>query len=124
MADVKGKWVFLSGPMTGYPDWNREAFARAEEALYAAGAEWVFNPAQDAPRSGFDPYGHEYWMACALHELTTLPQHRGDSGFSPVYDMLVQLPGWEGSGGAMDEFSVALAIGIECADLSEVVDDG
>lgn len=121
MTSVDGKFVFLSGPMTGLPNWNKEAFARAEARLYEAGATWVYNPAQDAPKTDFDPYGHEYWMAEALHELTKLPQHRGDSGFSPVYDMLVRLPGWEDSEGAMTEFAVACACGIPAFDLAEVV---
>ena len=123
MAGVDGKFVFLSGPMSGIEDWNRKAFARAEAELYELGAEYVFNPAQDAPKTDFDPYGHGYWMACTLHELTKLPQHRGDSGFSPVYDLLVRLPGWEDSEGAMTEFAVACACGIEACDLHEVTAD-
>ena len=112
MIGIEGKSVFLSGPMTGLPKWNKEAFAKAEERLYELGAEWVFNPATDAPKTDFDPYGHDYWMACTLHELTTLPQHYGDSGFSPVYDMLALLPGWEASKGARVECEVAHAIGL------------
>ncbi|MBR2684047.1 MAG: DUF4406 domain-containing protein [Atopobiaceae bacterium] len=121
MIGIEGKNAFLSGPMTGLPKWNKEAFAKAEERLYVLGAEWVFNPATDAPKTDFDPYGHDYWMACTLHELTTLPHHRADSGFSPVYDVLVLLPGWEASEGARTERMVAEAIGIEIAELSEVM---
>lgn len=33
MTSVKGKSVYLSGPMTGMPDWNRDAFMAADDKV-------------------------------------------------------------------------------------------
>lgn len=121
MIDIKGKRVFLSGPMTGRYCLNVAAFATAHARLKEAGAHWVFDPAVAYLRETDDESGrrgHAEYMRRCLNELTrpTYGQKEGTE-----YDMLVSLPGWEGSDGARTERAVAEACGIECHELSEVV---
>ena len=102
--DLDGKRIYLSGAMTGLPDWNREAFQEAATYLRNQGAR-VFNPAFNAPKCEGKP--HSVYMLRDLHELT---EHRDGR---PYYDYLVQLPGWENSRGAQVELIVAKACGLE-----------
>lgn len=37
--------IYISGPMTGYPDYNRKSFNRAERFLRSRGYRQIFNPA-------------------------------------------------------------------------------
>ena len=53
--DFKDKNVYLSGPMTGFDDWNRAEFNKFAWNLRDMGAGFVFNPAEDAPH-GEDPF--------------------------------------------------------------------
>lgn len=115
MSNVKDKAVYLSGPMTGKPDWNREAFADACWKCIDAGADDVFDPARDAPE-GDDPHTHEWWMLRSVNELT-----RREPDGSPHYDVLVQLDGWVESDGATLEHVVARDCGIEVRSIGEVV---
>lgn len=114
MADLKGMNVYLSGPMTGMLDNNRDAFAEAKRACEEAGAEFVFNPCEawghtDRPAS--------WYMAHDLHRLTECV------GDKALFDMLVQLEGWEDSDGARAEHAVAKACGISCVELEGVMQD-
>ena len=111
MRDLKGRRVYLSGPMTGLPDHNREAFYRAKRACEAAGAEIVFNPRE--------AWGHtdkpgEWYMLHDLHRLTE------STGEGPLFDTIVLLSGWTRSQGAQEEYRVAVACGIEPVELREV----
>ena len=113
--DFRGKRIYLSGPMTGYEDWNRHAFAEAEEWCYGQGAAEVFNPAKSAPL-GADYHSPAHWMLKTLHELTRYTDppewewHSTDR--SPYWDAFILLPGWERSKGACAEFECASACGI------------
>lgn len=109
---VKGKRVYLSGPMSGKPDWNRAAFAEAERACRIAGATHVFNPAASAPQ-GSDMRGRAWWMLKDVHELT----RRGEDG--PFYDLVLQLPGWEVSRGARFEQACAVVCGIDVREVGK-----
>lgn len=116
MTSVKNMRVFLSGPMTGIEHYNVEAFARAHAIVKEAGAEHVYDPAMEwLVTSGESCEGmtHADWMRRCIHELTGT-----HSLFR--YHVLVQLPGWEDSGGALVEAAVADACGIACVELSEV----
>lgn len=126
MIDVKGKRVFLSGPITGMPHHNVGAFAEAHDDLKVAGAEYVFNPALGylCQRQGLATLKtHDDYMTDCIHELTD--RRKRTQGWEDViprkYDMLVSLPGWEDSNGATKERVVAEACGIECHDLDEVI---
>ena len=109
---VKSKKVYLSGPMSGKPDWNRAAFAKAERACRIAGATFVFNPATAAPQ-GLDTRGRAWWMLKDIHELTRPGQ---DGSF---YDLVLQLPGWEISRGAKFEQACAVVCGIDVMEIGQ-----
>lgn len=102
--DLTGKYVYLSGPMTGIENWNYEQFKDASEKLLSDGAAFVFNP---AVRGVKDPKPHEYYMLVDLHELTQSYDGK------PIYDVIAMLPGWGNSQGAKLERDVAIAIGLE-----------
>lgn len=89
--------VYLSGPMTGYPDDNRPAF-RAVAARWRALGYEVLNPAETAP------------------ELRRQTYLRLDLLMALAADELVLLSGWEQSNGARLEVAVAQALGIPIRD--------
>ena len=94
---METKRCFISGPMTGYPDLNKEAFFEAEEKLKRAGFS-VFNPA----RLGLDDGGFTNQMILGI-DLTAL------SHCNYIY----QLDGWPESKGASAEWQFALSSGIK-----------
>lgn len=120
MIDVRGKRVFLSGPMTGRYHNNVAAFAVAHARLKEAGAEWVFDPAVAYLRETAEEserHDHDEYMRFCINELTR-PTYGYKDGNE--YKLLVSLPGWDGSEGATIERAVAEACGIEVCDLEEV----
>jgi hypothetical protein len=80
--------LYISGPMTGLPDFNRPAFVRAEDDLVARGYN-VWSPA-------WLPPGHdwEWYMTQCLAAL-------------PTCDGVALLPGWRYSRGANIEVAAA-----------------
>lgn len=120
MIDVRGRHVFLSGPMTGRYCYNVAAFSVAHERLNEAGAEWVYDPAVShlrETRTERERHDHEEYMRRCINELTRPKYGQRDGN---EYDLLVSLPGWEGSEGATTERAVAEACGIEACDFEEV----
>ena len=89
------KKVFISGPMTGLPNYNREEFDKAEEMLLKAGFT-VVNPA----KFGIDG-------------LTDADIARIDLNALLSCNYIYQLEGWTYSKGASAEWSVALWAGIK-----------
>lgn len=83
--------IYLSGPMTGLPDYNRPAFDELAATLRADG-KTVFNPAEVGPRESIQP--RAWYMKKDIEALL-----KSDS----VYMM----PGWESSEGARLEFEIA-----------------
>lgn len=120
MTSVKGRRVFLSGPMTGIANYNVEAFATAHAIVKECGAVSVYNPAIEYLRNNFENMTHEQCMRECLRTLTKPSLIHDDE---PFYDLMVQLPEWENSEGALTEFAVAQACGIECVELWEVTAD-
>lgn len=117
--NVRGKRVFLSGPMTGRHAYNVAEFAKAHERLNELGAERVFDHAFEWYASlahGSSTRDHGYYMRKTLAELVS-----GDLGCdAPLYDVLVTLPGWEVSDGARREVGVARSIGIPVVEYGDV----
>lgn len=90
------KAMYLSGPMTGHPDWNYPAFHNAARLLRLWGNA-VVNPAEayDGNQSlPFDVY--------LRHDLRSILQD---------CDTIVVLDGWEKSPGAVLEVAVGAALG-------------
>lgn len=87
--------VYLSGPMTGYPDHNFPAFNDAAGRLRAAGYQ-VVNPAD----AGADP------------TRTWADYLRADLYDVLAADMVAVLPGWQASRGASLEVHVAQQLGV------------
>ncbi|EBW8396109.1 DUF4406 domain-containing protein [Salmonella enterica subsp. enterica serovar Florida] len=89
----KKKVVFICGPMTGYENYNRDAFMRKEEELINCGAT-VLNPAML-------PDGLEHGQYLTITR-----------GMIRVSDAVCLLPGWENSSGARQEVVYAMRRGI------------
>lgn len=95
--------IYLAGPMTGYPDWNRAAFAEKTAELRAQG-HTVFSPAEvdinPAP-GGFlsDDLRKAFYQDMRFICLEA--------------DKIVLLPGWEKSMGARAEHATAVVLGLD-----------
>lgn len=93
--------IYISGPMTGLPDWNYPAFNEAAEFLRSKGYE-VFNPAEifegrtDLPRNEYMREDIKALLEC---------------------DTVMLLSGWEKSEGALLEADIAFEIGLPVLEL-------
>lgn len=87
--------AYIAGPVTGKPNLNRPAFARAENLLRSWGHE---------PVSPFDvsPYSPDKtWLDYMLDDIPAMLR----------CEVVVALPGWIWSRGARIEVILTLAIG-------------
>jgi hypothetical protein len=84
--------IYISGPMTGIPDYNFPAFNAAEKALLGYGV----NPAKNGLPLGLP------WATYLRADLKVLLE----------CDAVLQLPGWMDSHGARLECFVADALGM------------
>ena len=98
--------IYLAGPMTGRPEFNFPAFDRAAELLSSLG-HTVFNPAQMDRDVGFDP------SSTAVSKEFLRDALRRDLSAICDADAIAMLPGWEKSGGAMVEWSLARHLGLQ-----------
>jgi hypothetical protein len=89
------KLLYVSGPMTGKPLLNFQAFNAAAEALRRAGYA-VVNPVDLNP----DPAAE--WLACMRNDIKALVHCDG----------IALLPGWTESRGARIEAQIAEALGM------------
>lgn len=99
--NIKGKKVYLSGPIT-YCRNYKGLFMFAERIARSCDASRIFNPARQIPTN------LDYWSAmrrciAALVEC----------------DTIVMLPGWEESRGAMMEYDIAVFCGIDVCDFEK-----
>lgn len=103
--------VYLAGPMTGLPLFNFPAFDEAEARLRALGYD-VINPAQLDRDVGFDPattvVSKEFLRDALRRDLSALCDA----------DAIAMLPGWERSGGARVEWTLATHLGLYVVYLS------
>lgn len=120
MLSVSGLRVYISGPMTGIPRFNKQAFDACEKELKVRGARFVHNPAKEVPMSDSLAWPHADYMRESVYELaSSRTEGRGMTRKRNFYDLLVMLPGWESSAGAKLEREVAEAIGIEVYEWKE-----
>lgn len=96
--------IYVSGPMTGYDDFNYPAFFKAEHRLRESGYN-VINPAVfgGAHQTGLDYHG------LLRRDIRLLLECTG----------IALLPGWEDSLGASTERQVAKACGIHIGTLED-----
>jgi hypothetical protein len=103
----KKRVIYLSGPMTGYPESNYPAFREAAADLRAKGHR-VYNPAEfphNGPESTF-PIRQAFAVYCTFICLEA--------------DTIAVLPGWEKSKGAGVEVALAKNCGLDVLNASEV----
>lgn len=107
-SDLLKSPIFISGPMSGYEEWNFPAFHAAEAKLQAEGYE-VISPAREF--EGIDPesVSWEDCMRIAMRHLTDAKT-------------LVVLPFWSDSRGAMLEVLNAKKLGMRIIDHETGID--
>ena len=100
VGESKRETVYISGPMSGLPDFNYPAFDAKSDEL--CDRYWVRNPAWIL---GGDSWTWQHWMRAAL-------KMQMDA------DVVHMLPGWRKSRGARIERRLALILGqrVEGAD--------
>lgn len=95
--------IYISGPMTGLPEFNYPSFFAAEADLQALGYR-VENPARNKPPQANPTW--DDWMREAINQLRRC-------------DGVALLPGWIGSRGARCEIAEAKSIGARVMALSD-----
>ena len=98
------KRVYLSGPMSGRPEFNFPAFHAAASALRAKGFE-VANPAE------IEPTGEKTWANCMKADIKALCD----------CCTVALLPGWEDSKGANIEARLAIQLGMRVVEFETLV---
>ncbi len=100
----KNAAIYISGPMTGYPEYNYPAFIAAEEKLRKLGYVNIINPAKiDHPDTD--------WNNCIRRAIVALMGA----------DTVVLLPKWTHSRGANIEMVLAASLGMSLIDYSSLV---
>ncbi|MDZ5602549.1 DUF4406 domain-containing protein [Pseudomonas sp. RP23018S] len=105
LIEVKvARRVYISGPMTGLPEFNYPAFNAAASELRAAGAH-VENPAENPTPPCGSWLGY---MRLAVEQVSRC-------------DYVVTLPGWDESRGARVEVELARGLGLPVKSLPEFI---
>jgi hypothetical protein len=94
------KRIYISGPMTGRPGLNFNAFHAAAAVLRQYGHE-VINPADLNPDPGMS------WGECMRKDIAALV----------TCDEIVMLPGWQESRGASLEHDIATRLGMRVREM-------
>ena len=100
--------VYVSGPMTGYPEFNYPAFEDACKRLRAVGYE-VVSPHEVNPADGTE-HSWEWYLRRDIIALMDC-------------DNIVVLPGWEQSKGARVETELGGVLGMSVLPLASLVED-
>lgn len=97
--------IYIAGPMTGYPEFNRHAFQEIADKFQQQGFE-VFNPAveqEQIPLEGTTGFEKMPDLKAIIRKDV-----EGILGCDEIY----MLQGWEKSTGAKAEHAVAMWLGI------------
>ena len=96
--------VYIAGPMTGYPDYNKPAFYQAENYLRAQGHRFIRSP--------------------VVHEASLPYKTLIDLGLKVLKDcdVIFMLTGWYKSRGARLEHLYAVTVGLEIIYQDEIQD--
>lgn len=86
--------IYIAGPMTGYPGWNKVRFASAEINLSDNG-HTVLNPARHIPFRNPEKITHAQYMKIAFAMIDAC-------------DTIYLLDGWRDSKGATQEYKYAV----------------
>lgn len=95
--------IYISGPMTGLPEFNYPAFNEAEKRLNEAGGFTVLNPAS---RGGAGTKSYDWFI-------------RQDIKLLAEADAIALLPGWEKSRGATLETYIGTFLEMEVRTLED-----
>ena len=99
--------IYISGPMTGYPDFNRPTFNVAARLLF----KWTDGDAIANPAAA-DLGPTATWADYMRVHLVTI---------ATEVDRVVTLPGWDKSRGAQLEVHVARELGIRVDEWADVI---
>ncbi|CAB4218493.1 Protein of unknown function DUF4406 [uncultured Caudovirales phage] len=99
--------IYLSGPMTNYPEFNYPAFNAKAAELRAFGYD-VINPAESL--SGETHHSYTDYLRRDIESVLEC-------------DLVVLLDGWEKSAGSHLEVAVAVGVGIPVALADDMIDD-
>lgn len=102
--------VYIAGPMTGHPDYNRDGFEKGvafcEEQGWIAINPWGVNALHEdkcpaGPKFTYENETHpwECWLKASLRQMLTCQE-------------ILMLPGWEQSRGASIEHHLAESVGM------------
>lgn len=96
------KLIYLSGPMTGYPDLNKPVFERFTKTVQAMGFATV-NPHDVPPtdKYGLEKIGEPSYDDYLLSDIVALVKCDG----------ILMLPDWKSSRGARVELEIATTLG-------------
>lgn len=119
MKRLEGKRVYISGPITG-EEGAALSFARAFQTCVEARALWTMNPMAAGEQAGRAGYSYADHMRADLHALTQSVIGPETKAVKPCFDVLLQLPGWNASEGAVLERRVADACGIQRIEYAEL----
>jgi hypothetical protein len=108
--------IYLSGPMSGKPDYNRAAFNAAASRLRNDGHK-VFNPAEFKGNIWWK------WSDFVAYDVAVMIQgYSSEFNGKPEcpFDCLALLDGWRDSKGARLEYIVAQELGLKIINESEI----
>lgn len=108
--------LYLSGPMSGYPDFNAAAFFRATDMLREKGYT-VINPHELPEPDVTNMSELEAWAEYLARDVMLFAKIT-----SPV--VLVLLPGWELSRGSLLERAVAKHRGFRIVTYGDILKEG
>lgn len=89
-------FIYIAGPMTGYPNYNYDSFHAVEDQLRSMGHRHINNPARHF--DGDQGLSWETYIAKAIDAVLNS-------------EAIVVLPGWMESPGARLEIAIATAVG-------------